>query len=86
MKRITTSVSALVRSLGDLTPEQQVYAATAKRLAELLDAPDAAPYTVSSMVRELRSVVAALKGDRLPPSAGVPDDEFDALVRGLTDG
>ncbi|SNT63413.1 hypothetical protein SAMN05443665_11064 [Actinomadura meyerae] len=63
---ITEAVERLISDMGDLSAEQAVHAASARRVARVMDgtAPDgAAPmYAMPALARELRASVDALTG------------------------
>ncbi|GAA3215584.1 hypothetical protein [Actinocorallia longicatena] len=78
---ISDAVDRLVGSLGDLSPEQEVHAATARRLAAVMDGQsEQAPlYALPGFARELRNAVAALEGAPVP-GQGVDMTELDAVM------
>ena len=78
---IRAAVDRLIGTLGELDAEQAVYAATARRLADLLDGDDAPGYAMPPLARELRAAVAALT-EGLRADQGVSEDDLDRLLRG----
>lgn len=85
METITERVDALVAGLGELTDEQLVHAAVARRIASFMDDGEVTPsYALGGLARELRAALAALTGS--PQAAGVTvvtDDDLDRLLRGV---
>jgi hypothetical protein len=71
---IRATVSALVRSLGELSAEQAVLAETARQLAAVMDR-DSASYALPGMSRELRAVITELT--TAPGARGLVDDDLD---------
>ena len=76
-------MSALIRSLGELSAEQAVLAETARRLAAAMDR-DSASYPLPGMSRELRAVITELT--TAPGARGLVDDELDVELRRLLHG
>ncbi len=72
------SVDALIASRGDLSVEQAVWAATARALADAIDASDApsAVRVLPSLVRQLGDVVGRLT-DAQVDAQRLLEDAFD---------
>ncbi|WFE44274.1 hypothetical protein [Verrucosispora sp. WMMD1129] len=80
---ILRRVNELVDSLGELSPEQQVHAATARRIAAVMEGDEAPLYALAGLARELRNAIAALSGDPVPVEpVALSDDDLDRLLRG----
>jgi hypothetical protein len=77
MGAIVDELDAMVAKL-DLSPEQRVYLAAARYLAEALDAAAVPNYAVSRTVAELRNCVAALTG--APTGRGVDPADLDRIL------
>lgn len=80
---IKPAVEKLVESLGELSAEQEVHAAAARRLAAVMDGDtEQAPlYALPALARELRNAVAALGGAPVL-GQGVDLGDLDDLFRG----
>jgi hypothetical protein len=79
---IRSAVDRLVSELGQLSAEQEVHAAAARRLADLLDGGEAPAYALPAVARELRAALGALLGAPVI-SQGVDVGELDELLRGV---
>lgn len=82
---IKPAVEQLVESLGELSAEQAVHAAAARRLAAVMDGEgESAPlYALPALARELRNAVAALVGSPVV-GQGIDMTELDAFMRDVS--
>lgn len=81
---IRDRVDALVASLGELSAERLVHAATALRIASVMEGDEAPLYALPGLARELRNAVAVLVGDTSQIARGLRmDDALDEILRDM---